>query len=107
VNFNDNRYRQDFWKGTSQASRLLDELEPGYVQVDELSINDLVKFTDEYAKHIIFHKKENDRQAHQHWQEFFKKDSLYLLFYISNAELNKSKKRIYGSNGVGLPLRKT
>ena len=92
MDLTDKKYRQDFWKGTSQPARLLDELKPDYVQVDELSLYDLVKFTDEYAKHIIFHKRKNDGQQHQHWQEFFKKDSLYLLFFISNTNLDALKK---------------
>lgn len=84
---NSKKYRQDFWPGTSQTTRLLKELMPDYVQVDEMTLNDLVKFTDEYARRIIFHRGETEVLNKGNWQEFLIKDYLYLLFFMSNTEI--------------------
>lgn len=80
---------QDFWKGTSQAARLLNELKPGYVKVDERTLNDLVRFTDEYAKEIILHRGEDSVLDNGNWQDFLRQDYLYLLFYMANTPVEK------------------
>ena len=85
----DKRYRQDFWKGTHQAARLLNELKPDYVQVDERTLADLVKFTDQYARHIVFHRGKTAVLDNGTWQEFLLKDYLYLLFFISSTETDQ------------------
>ena len=40
--------------GTSQAARLLDALDPGYVAIDERSAEDLLAFVREYAKELRY-----------------------------------------------------
>lgn len=83
------KYRQDFWKGTHQAARLLNELKPDYVQVDERTLEDLVKFTDQYARHIVLHRGQSAVEDNGNWQEFLLKDYLYLLFFIASTETDK------------------
>lgn len=83
----DKKYRQDFWKGTSQASRLLDELKPEYVQVDEQTLYDLIQFTDRYARNLVFHRGVESVQENGDWQEFLVRDYLYLLFFMSNTRV--------------------
>lgn len=80
---------QDFWRGTSQAARLLNELKPGYVQVDERSLSDLILFTDEYAKEIILHRGEDSVKDSGNWQDFLRQDYLYLLFSMANTPVEK------------------
>lgn len=89
------KYRQDFWPGTSQVTRLLKELMPDYVQVDEMTINHLVKFTDEYARRIIFHRGETAVLNKGNWQEFLIKDYLYLLFFMSNTEVGDIRNNFF------------
>ena len=40
--------------GTSQAARLLDALDPGYVPIDERSIQDLLSFVRQYARELQY-----------------------------------------------------
>src|SRR5450755_3625564 len=40
--------------GTSQAARLLEALDPGYVSIDERSIEDLLSFVRQYAKELQY-----------------------------------------------------
>lgn len=57
--------------GTSQQQRLLKALLPGYVSVDERSMEDLVAFAREYAKEINFYNSDNEIDGN--WQSFFMK----------------------------------
>jgi len=80
---------QDFWKGTSQSARLLKELVPDYVKVDELTLNDLVRFTDEYAREIILHRDKDAVLGNGNWRDFLRQDYLYLLFFMTNTPTEK------------------
>jgi uncharacterized protein YihD (DUF1040 family) len=55
--------------GTSQAQRELNTLLPGYVAVDERSLDDLRLFAVQYAKEIKFFSKENVDEGN--WGDFF------------------------------------
>lgn len=57
--------------GTSQEQRTLKTLLPGYVAVDERSIDDLKSFAIEYAKEIKYIKEDNTEDGN--WVNFFSK----------------------------------
>lgn len=62
--------------GTSQQQRVLKSLLPGYVAVDERSIEDLKKFAQEYAKEIAYYNIDNTLDPDplkNNWFEFFNK----------------------------------
>lgn len=73
---NINPLRRD---GTSQQQRLTKALLPGYVAVDERSMDDLIAFVNQYAREIHFFNIENEESGN--WEEFFNKsvDSKYQL----------------------------
>jgi hypothetical protein len=58
--------------GTSQQQRLLKALLPGYVSVDERSMDDLVAFARKYATEIQYYGANN--LADGDWKDFFMKD---------------------------------
>lgn len=58
--------------GTSQQQRLLKALLPGYVSVDERSMDDLIKFARDYAKEIQYYGP--DDLANGDWYNFFVKE---------------------------------
>lgn len=87
------KYRQDFWKGTSQLGRLLNEIKPEYIQVDELTLNDLVKFTDQYTRRIHFHRNDTAVPENETWQKYLMKDYMYLLFFMSSMQVEEDQTR--------------
>ncbi|MGD9928919.1 MAG: hypothetical protein AB7U05_02775 [Mangrovibacterium sp.] len=63
--------------GTSQAQRTLKALLPGYVAVDERSIEDLKTFAREYAREIYYYKPDNTTDADplkNNWFDFFNQE---------------------------------
>jgi hypothetical protein len=59
-----------FRDGVSQSQRLLKQLKPGYISVDERSLSDLLKFLQKYAKNINYYNKFNILDGD--WSAFFK-----------------------------------
>ena len=62
--------------GTSQAQRTLKTLLPGYVAVDERSIEDLQEFAKEFAREIYYYKNDNTVDPNplkNNWHDFFNK----------------------------------
>lgn len=72
--------------GTSQQQRLLKALLPGYVAVDERSMDDLIEFVKQYAREIQFYKigdkneylpeaefYDIDNHKYGNWEKFFDK----------------------------------
>jgi hypothetical protein len=57
--------------GTSQGQRILNALLPGYVAVDERSMDDLAAFIVDYAREIVFYNQNNDPDGD--WEAFFKR----------------------------------
>ncbi|WP_372771999.1 hypothetical protein [Mangrovibacterium sp.] len=60
--------------GTSQAQRQLKTLLPGYVAVDERSMDDLIAFAGEFAKEIYYFKPDNTIDPDplkSNWYDFF------------------------------------
>jgi Baseplate J-like protein len=55
--------------GTSQLRRLLKELLPSYVSVDERSMEDLIAFAKRYAEEIFFYDLNNQKNGN--WVDFF------------------------------------
>ena len=58
--------------GTNRAQRTLKTLLPGYVAVDERSMEDLKAFAVKYAEEIAFYDTDKNRQGT--WKEFFEKE---------------------------------
>ncbi len=59
--------------GTSQEQRVLKTLLPGYVAVDERSIEDLKEFVKKYAEEIVYFDLNNS--ADKDWKDFFSKET--------------------------------
>ena len=62
--------------GTSQAQRTLKTLLPGYVAVDERSIENLQEFAMEFAREISYYKIDNTVDPDplkNNWHDFFNK----------------------------------
>jgi hypothetical protein len=58
--------------GTSQEQRVLKTLLPGYVAVDERSMEDLKTFVEKYAREIVFY--DLNGSAGENWHDFFSKE---------------------------------
>ncbi|RCJ26528.1 hypothetical protein A6S26_14075 [Nostoc sp. ATCC 43529] len=75
---------QIFRDGVSQRDRLLRELEPDYVAVDERDTSDLLTFVQEYATKLNYYDESNTIKGD--WSRFFAGDVKQMVAYINNPE---------------------
>ena len=75
---------QLFRDGVSQRDRLLRELEPDYVAVDERDRSDLLAFVQEYATKLNYYDRSNTINGD--WSRFFAGDIKQMVAYINNPE---------------------
>lgn len=80
--------------GTSQAERMLKELIPSYVKIDEKSITDTIAFAGKYASLINYYNTDNIRDGD--WQPFFTTGDTVLLAQIS-VKSKKSDEEIFNT----------
>ncbi len=73
-----------FRDGVSQRHRLLRELEPDYVAVDERDTSDLLAFVQEYATKLNYFDESNTIKGD--WSAFFAGDIEQMVAYINNPE---------------------
>lgn len=73
-----------FRDGVSQRDRLLRELEPDYVAVDERDLSDLLTFVQEYATKLNYYDESNTINGD--WSGFFAGDVKQMVAYINNPE---------------------
>ncbi|MDZ8082827.1 MAG: hypothetical protein RMX35_27655 [Nostoc sp. DcaGUA01] len=73
-----------FRDGVSQRDRLLRELEPDYVAVDERDLSDLLTFVKEYATKLNYYDESNTIKGD--WSPFFAADVNQMVAYINNPE---------------------
>ncbi|BAY80006.1 hypothetical protein NIES25_64940 (plasmid) [Nostoc linckia NIES-25] len=73
-----------FRDGVSQRDRLLRELEPDYVAVDERDTSDLLAFVQEYATKLNYFDEFNTIKGD--WSRFFAGDVKQMVAYINNPE---------------------
>ncbi|NEQ36038.1 MAG: hypothetical protein F6K40_06965 [Okeania sp. SIO3I5] len=85
--------QENFRDGVSQGDRLLKELKPDYVAVDERTLSDLLEFVQEYAKNVNYYDISNSKNGD--WSNFFpskdskEKNDQYvqeMVDYIENPE---------------------
>ncbi|MDJ0676391.1 MAG: hypothetical protein QNJ36_13570, partial [Calothrix sp. MO_167.B42] len=73
--------------GVSQHDRLLTELEPDYVTVDERDLSDLLTFVQEYATKLNYYDDYDDSDnVNGDWLPFFNADVEQMVAYIHNPE---------------------
>jgi hypothetical protein len=73
--------------GTSQVQRLLDELHPSYVSVDERTMEDLLVFTRKYAEYVKYYDRDNDSGSTESWLVFFKDSIAVVIAMVANHDL--------------------
>ncbi|NEO09013.1 baseplate J/gp47 family protein [Moorena sp. SIO3I8] len=73
-----------FRDGVSQRGRLLRELEPDYVGVDERDVYDLLTFVQEYATKLNYYDESN--RINGNWSSFLAGDVEQMVAYINNPE---------------------
>ncbi|NEO62316.1 MAG: hypothetical protein F6J98_18500, partial [Moorea sp. SIO4G2] len=84
MNTNKKIIHQIFRDGVSQRGRLLRELEPDYVSVDERDVYDLLTFVQEYATKLNYYDESN--RINGDWSSFFAGDVEQMVAYINNPE---------------------
>ena len=87
----------DFFRdGSGQLARYLKALDPGYAQVDERSISDLLVFARNYAEKVRFYDVPDSQLAHAgnaktSWVEFFRRDMAVIAASIATVNTDKIK----------------
>ena len=76
--------QENFRDGVSQGDRLLKELKPDYVAVDERTVSDLLEFVQEYAKNVNYYDLSNSKNGD--WSSFFDEEVDEMVDYIDNPE---------------------
>ncbi|NEO35615.1 MAG: hypothetical protein F6J90_04495 [Moorea sp. SIOASIH] len=84
MNTNKKIIHQIFRDGVSQRGRLLRELEPDYVSVDERDVSDFLTFVQEYATKLNYYDESN--RINGDWSSFFGGDVEQMVAYINNPE---------------------
>ncbi|AOY79035.1 baseplate J/gp47 family protein [Moorena producens JHB] len=84
MNTNNKIIHHIFRDGVSQRGRLLRELEPDYVSVDERDVSDLLTFVQKYATKLNYYDESN--RINGDWSSFFGGDVEQMLAYIKNPE---------------------
>ncbi|NEQ80802.1 MAG: hypothetical protein F6K26_11275 [Moorea sp. SIO2I5] len=84
MNKNNKIIDQFFRDGVSQGRRLLRELEPDYVSVDERDVSDLLTFVQKYATKLNYYDESN--RINGDWSSFFGGDVEQMVAYINNPE---------------------
>lgn len=69
-----------FGFGTSQVSRMIEALDPDYVQLDDRTISSLLSFAAEYSHLLQFYSRDN--KADGDWNKFFTSDISVILATI-------------------------
>ena len=82
--------------GTSQAQRLLKELEPSYVSVDERSFEDLLEFTKKYADYVKFCDPIKEDNSTESWAAFFENNIAVVIAVIANHDLERVREEYEG-----------
>lgn len=75
---------QIFRDGVSQGDRLLRELEPDYVAVDERDLSDFLTFVQDYATKLKYYDESNTVKGD--WSRFFGGDVKQMVAYINTPE---------------------
>lgn len=73
--------------GTTQHNRLIKELLPTYLRIDDRDTSQLLAYIAEYAKYVHFYNEENE--IDQDWQAFFTSDISVILAQIIAINLKK------------------
>ncbi|NEN91277.1 MAG: hypothetical protein F6K48_21155, partial [Okeania sp. SIO3H1] len=73
-----------FRDGVSQSDRLLKELKPDYVAVEERSLSDLLEFVQEYAQKVNYYDTSNSKNGN--WSNFFDEEVDDMVDYIENPQ---------------------
>lgn len=73
--------------GTSQDDRLTPVLAPGYIDVDEMRLEDLLAMSSDYAQLIRFFNLKNE--PHGDWQPFFATDEAVIFSIILTRDLKQ------------------
>ncbi|MEH1993118.1 hypothetical protein [Nostoc sp.] len=84
MNTNKQINNQIFRDGVSQRDRLLRELEPDYVAVDERDLSDFLTFVQDYATKLKYYDESNTVKGD--WSRFFAGDVKQMVAYINNPE---------------------
>ncbi len=74
-------------EGTSQDDRLTPELDSGYVDVDEMRLEDLLAMSSDYAQLLRFFNLKNE--PHGDWLPFFASDEAVIFSVILSSDLKK------------------
>lgn len=72
--------------GTNQDDRVNPALEPGYIHVDEMRLEDFLAMSSDYARLITFFNLKNE--AHGDWEAFFASDEAVIFSMILTTDLN-------------------
>jgi hypothetical protein len=80
-------------EGTSQRTRLDENLLPENFSIDGRSAIDLVKFAIEFSKSLNYYNVDNS--VTQSWKDFFIKDRIIFLYIIANTNLYQVQKAFY------------
>lgn len=83
----------DIFNGISQLDRFKEELKEEYLNIDDRSLPDYVRFISIYAEKINFYTKENveNPELMKNWSKFFNRDNLFLLIVTTAYDLQKTK----------------
>ncbi len=83
----------DIFNGISQLDRFKKEMKEEYLNIDDRSLPDYVRFISIYAEKINFYTKENveNPALMKNWSKFFNRDNLFLLIVINAYDLQTTK----------------
>lgn len=80
-------------EGTSQRTRLDENLLPENFQIDGRTTADLVKFATEFAESLNYYN--TDGTVTKSWKDFFIKERYIYLYLIANTKLKDNQKSFY------------
>jgi len=76
-------------EGTEQLQRYLDALNPGSVKLNDLNVEEWMKFAFRFAKHVNYFGVNNSESALSNWEDFFKSEGEINTFLQSVETGNK------------------
>ena len=78
-------------KGHSNTSKLLPQLDPDFIKVDERSIADFIAFISKFSSHIKFI--DDSRSKEKNWSQLFESNIAFLISEIACIDLKSIDKR--------------
>lgn len=78
--------------GTSQIARLVAALQPGYFQLDERSLQNLIVATHHYAQALRFFDNNNEHPAGAYWDRFWEVEVLTYLAVVAAKDTDELRR---------------